>query len=373
VLIVGAGVAGLTLAARLAQQGREPVVVERDTDPQRGYAIGLYPLGSCVLHGIGAYDEFLALGHAVEIYELADGAGRPLQTIDMSALTAGIGPMVMLRRDELLALLERAAKVPTRRGVTVTDLVRDAEGVDVTFDDGTGARFDLVVACDGIGSSIRARVFGDQPGFDAGWVLWTWWADVERFDAAAVREFWGRGWFFGAYPSGAQVMCAAGGPASVFGPPAADIAARLRDRIQPLARRAPSVAGAIDDLERAYAWPMRDVRARRWFDGRVALCGDAAVAFLPTAGVGASNALRAAAALADELSRADASSVPLALELYEKRCRSVVERNQTDSRRLARVMFVRNQPVGWVRDQLARRSKPERVLGQIIDSVHQPF
>lgn len=52
--------------------------------------------------------------------------------------------------------------------------------------------------------------------------------------------------------------------------------------------------------------------------------------------------MRAAAGLADELSRADAAAVPLALELYEKRCRSVVERSQTDSRRLARVMFVRN-------------------------------
>lgn len=380
VLIVGAGVAGLTLAARLAQQDREAVVVERTTNTDQGYAIGLYPLGSCVLHGVGAYDEFMAAGQTVDTYELADGAGRPLQTLDMRVLTAGLGPMVMLGRAELLALLERAAGVPVRRETTVAELTQDAHGVDVTFDDGARDRFDLVVACDGIASATRQLVFGPEPGFDAGWVLWTWWADAARFDPVIVREFWGRGWFFGVYPSPGRAMCAAGGPASDFGAPGrsgADdggaVARLLRDRIRPLASADSTIAGAIDDLDRAYRWPMRDVRSARWFDGRVALCGDAAVAFLPTAGVGASNALRGAAALADELSRSSASSIPLALELYEKRCRSVVERNQTDSRRLARVMFVRSKPIGWTRDQLARRYTPEKVLAQIIDSAHQPF
>ncbi len=60
VLVVGGGIAGLTLAAKLRQQGREPVVIERSAEySDIGYGIGLYPLGSCVLHGLGAYDEFL--------------------------------------------------------------------------------------------------------------------------------------------------------------------------------------------------------------------------------------------------------------------------------------------------------------------------
>lgn len=381
VLIVGAGVAGLTLAARLAQQDREIVLVERAAEPQEGYAIGLYPFGSCVLHGIGAHDDFMAAGHPVGTYALADGAGRPLQTMDMKVLTEGIGPMVMLGRAELIDVLGRAAGVPVHRGTTPTALAQDGEGVEVTFDDGSHDRFDVVVACDGISSDTRARVFGPQPGFDTGWVLWTWWGDADRFDPAVVREHWGRGWFFGAYPAPGRVMCAAGGPAATFLAPTdhgaaqdgAAVAALLRTRIRPLVDTDPAVATAVDEIDRAYAWPMRDVRSQRWSHDRVVLCGDAAVAFLPTAGVGASNALRAAAALADELSRADASAVPLALELYERRCRSVVERNQTESRRLARLMFVRSKPIGWARDQLARRYKPERVLDQIIASAHQPF
>ena len=49
---------------------------------------------------------------------------------------------------------------------------------------------------------------------------------------------------------------------------------------------------------------MTDFRAKVWSRGRTVLLGDAAAAFLPTADVGASAAMDAAAPLSDELSRA---------------------------------------------------------------------
>jgi 2-polyprenyl-6-methoxyphenol hydroxylase-like FAD-dependent oxidoreductase len=118
---------------------------------------------------------------------------------------------------------------------------------------------------------------------------------------------------------------------------------------------------------------MADRRCRRWFDHRIALCGDSAVAFMPTAGVGASCAMRAAAGLADELSRADAAAVPLAFERYEKRCRAFAERSQTESRRLARAMFVRRPVIARLRDQVVRRYPANRALREIVGSAHQPF
>ncbi len=118
---------------------------------------------------------------------------------------------------------------------------------------------------------------------------------------------------------------------------------------------------------------MTDLRTNHWSKGRVAVCGDAGIAFLPTAGVGASNALRAAASLADELSRADATSVRLALELYEKRCRHIIEGNQHDSRSLARYMFIENRALSWARDQMLRHYPPSKMVDQIVDSMHTPF
>lgn len=371
-LIIGAGIAGLTLAGRLCQQGRPPVIVERAASSEAGYTIGLYPLGSCVLHGLGTYGQLAEQAVTVGRYELAGGSGRVLQALDMSVLTGAVGPMLMIGRSGLLRLLETSCTTADlHRGVAVSSISQHASAVEVTFDDGTAGRFDAVVGCDGVASSARELVFGPAAGVDTGWALWTWWANAGEFGPDMVREWWGTGCFFGVYPAPDRVMCAAGGPAGALR--GDDARSALQRLLAGLAGNVPAVGAAIGELRRAYLWPIRDVRSRRWVDRRVALCGDSAASFMPTAGIGASCAMRAAAGLADEMSRADAGSVPLAFELYQKRCRSVVERNQADSRRLARVMLVRRPLLARARDQLARRYPAERMLRQIIDSTHQPF
>jgi 2-polyprenyl-6-methoxyphenol hydroxylase-like FAD-dependent oxidoreductase len=263
-----------------------------------------------------------------------------------------------------------AGGVEVRRGCRPTALRETARGVEVELDDGTVETADVVVGCDGVHSSVRSLRFGDVAGFDTGWTLWTWWCRPERFVADTVREWWTAGCFFGAYPAPGRVMCAAGGPT-----PAAAVVTPddLRPLLAPLTEHVGLIGAVLSDADRLFPWPMRDVRAGHWVTGHVALCGDAAAAFLPTAGVGASNAMRAAAALADELSRVDASTIGLGLELYERRARRVVERNQSESRRLARVMFVRRPRLAWMRDQITRRYPAQRAVKQIIASMHTPF
>ena len=104
------------------------------------------------------------------------------------------------------------------------------------------------------------------------------------------------------YPVPGQATCAAGGPASAVGD--GDARSLLRRQLRTLCHQEPAVAAAIDEMDEPHPWPMTDRRRQRWFDHRVALRGDAAVVFVPTAGVGASVAMRATAGLADELSRA---------------------------------------------------------------------
>ena len=164
-LVIGAGVAGLTLAARLCQQGRPPVIAERSASADIGYAIGLYPLGSCVLHGLGTYGELAGQAVALQRYEVASAAGRVLQAVDMSVLTAASGPLYMVTRPGLLRLLESScAHAEMRRGVTVRSLAQGRVALTVTFDDGSAESFDAVVGCDGIHSCTRDRVFGPAGG-----------------------------------------------------------------------------------------------------------------------------------------------------------------------------------------------------------------
>ena len=64
---------------------------------------------------------------------------------------------------------------------------------------------------------------------------------------------------------------------------------------------------ALEDAQTLFAWPMVGVRTRDSYSGRAARCGNVGTAFLASAGVGASDAMRSAATLADELTKADAA------------------------------------------------------------------
>ena len=378
ILIVGGGIAGLTVAAKLRQQHREPVIVERANEyGDIGYGIGLYPLGSCVLHGLGAYDEFVDRGLQLRRYELADHTGKILQGLDLRLLTDDLGPMVMQSRTDLIDVLRKACgDLEIRMGTTVEAIDNAANVARVTFSDGAQSEFDLVVACDGIHLPTRSMIFGEPVMFDSKWTIWTWWGRTGLIPDDVFREYWGHGSFFGAYPVPGRCMFVAGLPAHVVGgenPSRETVRQCLGASLSGLMSRVAEVDEAFRDAETLYAWPMKDTRAREWYSGRVALCGDSAVSFLPTAGVGASNAMRSAAALADELSKSDAAHVPHALELYVKRCRKLVEGNQKDSRAAARLMFVESRALGWARDQLVKYYPAQRILQRIIDSMRQPF
>jgi FAD-dependent urate hydroxylase len=101
--------------------------------------------------------------------------------------------------------------------------------------------------------------------------------------------------------------------------------------------------------------------------------GDAACAFLPTAGVGASIAMESAAVLADELGRTHARGMALALKHYETRRRKRAEGAQTARRRIAALMFVKSTPVAWGRDQLMKLYSIEEFAKEIEKSLDEPI
>lgn len=135
----------------------------------------------------------------------------------------------------------------------------------------------------------------------------------------------------------------------------------------------PRIGTAIDAADRIFPWPMADARAQEWSKGRILLCGDAAVGFMPTAGAGANTAMRSAGSLADELSRVNAEIAPLAAEMFEKRCRKIVEKNQQDSPNLAKYIFVDNRAVAWGRDQVMKHYPMQKNVSDIVDAMRTPF
>jgi 2-polyprenyl-6-methoxyphenol hydroxylase-like FAD-dependent oxidoreductase len=94
VLVVGAGVGGLTLAALLRRaDGIEVEIVERAPALRPdGFGLLLYPFGSRVLRELGCWKALLDSGCALATMSLRDGRGAVVEDYDLGELTARAGP-----------------------------------------------------------------------------------------------------------------------------------------------------------------------------------------------------------------------------------------------------------------------------------------
>lgn len=401
ILIVGGGVAGLTLAALLRQRGEEPTVVERAEEYGRaGYLISLWPMGNRVLRGLGLYGGFQELSVPLKVHVLRDGSGKLIRASDVGARMDRYGEIRTLERADLVDLLRsHDGGIPVRMGLSIEHLRQEPNAVQVIFSDGTENEFDLVVGADGVDSGVRKLLLGEVDRRYTGYVLYWWWEEAGESSTTEINDFWGAGRLLGLY-SGKKRMAryamlreeeaqeasstdTVSTSTVVSGrdhakQPAADLVeerrALLRDRLAGFGGDdVRKILNRLDGANRIERLRLADLRAPRWHDGRTVLIGDAAATVLPVAGVGASLAMESAAVLADELSRTDARHLPNALRLYEQRRRKKTERLQNASRQMIRMPMVRTPALAAGRDALLRRLPEKMVAGDAGQMMERPI
>jgi len=382
VIIAGGGMAGLTVAGLLARTGSHEVTVLEHAASfgEAGYGIGLYPLGGAVFNALGKADELARRSVVLSRYVVYGPHGDELQSVDLGDLLSAYGPMLGVSRADLIDILSSC--VPDgaiRFGVHAMSAERSGDSVVVHAADGNSYEGDVAIAADGMNSAIRTSLFGEVKRHDTGFDAWMWWAPAGAVADGTAAEHWGPSSFVGLYPMAQGTNVAVGVPKAMSPDPAmppAEIIASLRAIV---AEHNPGVAGVTGLWElgdsRPFLWPMQDVRAPQLtaLDDRLALVGDSGVGFLPTAGVGASNALRSAAALAYDLSLADAASAPLAVRRWRDRVSKLVEKNQEDSRQLAKVMMVKHGSTSRVVNAVMRHMPVTMMTRSIVKSMDVPF
>jgi FAD-dependent urate hydroxylase len=345
VLIAGAGVAGLTLAALLRQRGVEAVVAESRPSLQGlGYALGLWPLGSRVLKGLGLYGQFEEISVPLKRYSIADTSGRVLQTYPVELIAKMYGLIRMVRRDRLTDLLLKAAEGQEIRAGVALAYVRDTGTlVEAGFGDGTSESFDVVVACDGIHSRLRTQIFGDRRAKPLGWRGWAWWIDPASARNDTMTEYWQPGECFWAVYPARDVLCVFAGLRT--GEAERPSLNELRQRLGRIEALTPGAMGRMADCDNVFSDAFYCLELPEWHRGRVALLGDAASAYFPFGGlgIGASMAMESAAVMADELSRTDAYFVPTALSFYEKRRRPRAAVFENASRSIVNLMLSKRE------------------------------
>jgi 2-polyprenyl-6-methoxyphenol hydroxylase-like FAD-dependent oxidoreductase len=338
IAVCGAGVAGLTLAVRLARLGFEVTVFEArdeaalETD---GVFLTLAPNGMNGLRCIDLHQELEANGIATTAIEILDERGRRLALVDQSDHETVFGAhSITIRRGRLAKLLllrARAEGVAVRLGQRVVAVSQTSSGLAIEIGDGDEMRFDLLAACDGLRSRVRELVFPEfpKPRF-TGLVGTGGFVDAPQVPATGgtMRMTFGREAFFGYIKADAQpVFWFNSYPAdnTVYASTPQAYASHLRHlhRGDPQVNR--DVLAGVAEIERDY--PIYDMpELPVWHRGTVVLLGDAAHAVGPHAGQGASMAIEDAVVLAACLDATDDPAAALTRfeRLRRDRIRDVV-------------------------------------------------
>jgi 2-polyprenyl-6-methoxyphenol hydroxylase-like FAD-dependent oxidoreductase len=361
VLISGAGVAGPALAHWLLRTGHRVTVVERAPALRDGgYAVDFRgPAHLAVLERMGLLAEIRRHATDMGAMRYVDSRGRTLATMPADVFS---GDVEILRGDLSFILHDHTKDhVEYVFGDTVTAIAADTGGVHVTFADSAPRTFDLVVGADGVHSTVRALVFGDESrfGHDLGLhtAVFTTANHLGLDHTGLLHSTPGR--TAGIYSARDNTEAKA-----VF----FFASALLRER-----PAQEDVDGQKKLLAELYAdsgwevprllremWPApdfyfdgsRQIRLDRWSTGRVVLLGDAAWAAGP-GGNGTGSAIVGAYVLAGEL-HAAGGDLRAAFDGYEQRLRDYVAGNQKQAGGGAGFLAPGTRRGIWLRNQMFR-------------------
>ena len=300
VLVVGAGLAGLAVARALTDGGSHVEIIDKAHRWSDG--TGMYLPGNAhrALDFLGLADGVRAAGQHIRRQVFMDHTGRTLSSIDLDAVWGDVGPCLAIGRSELHEVL-RSKAPEVRLGVQVASIGLDEQSAGVEFDDGGSDSFDLVVAADGLDSSIRSLVFREVDPKPVGQASWRFIVDgVDDGDEWTVMLGGGRTLL--RVPLGAgRVYCYLDVASGDGADPTGGDLRGLLDLFGDFAQPARDLIEAAIEGGTYQHGPIEEVVTDRWVAGSVVLVGDAAHAMSPNMAQGAAMAFEDAVVLAESL------------------------------------------------------------------------
>jgi salicylate hydroxylase len=228
----------------------------------------------------------------------------------------------MHRADLLAMFVDRLPAGVVSTGHRCIGFEQDEDHAFLTFANGARATTDIVIAADGIHSTLQQFVVAPSPPLFSGQVAHRGIVSAASvsWPTGAMRNWLGVGKHFLAFPVRAGelvnyvgfVMTAEQTKESWSSP--GDAAALAQE----FAGWDPLVQAILAEAKNTFRWGLYDREPlARWTRGRLTLLGDAAHPMLPHAGQGANQAIEDGVALAAVLSRSDRASAPQALLTYD--------------------------------------------------------
>ncbi|MGW9114364.1 FAD-dependent monooxygenase [Microbacterium sp. NPDC055683] len=328
VLVVGAGIGGLTTASALARIGAHVDVI--DDKPEisvAGVGFGLRINGLRAVRDIGLLEKCLEIGHPAPAIDNYDAEGNLLSTMSYGSQDEGLPGCVTMSR---MAFLEMAAQhaldngCTFRLGTTVAHLTQDDAKASVTFRSGDQGEYDLVVGFDGLHSQMRRDHFGEKYApRPVGGVAWrAGLPNRRRIMQPIISQGYGGKIMLTPLSEDQMYMVLTVAEEGRPRYDAANMAQIMHDRAVALTGGSEFLADALEDVrhaENVAYTPYSTVWVPYpWFRGRVMIMGDAAHTMTPYLGSGAAMSIEDGVVLAQELAK-DQSLLDAQLNVMKRR------------------------------------------------------
>lgn len=174
VIVVGAGIGGLTLAHGLRRAGVEVAVYERDGARGRPQGVSLH----CDDRGLSALRACLPPAHLAMVEATMGGPRTQTLVLDGDLAVIGVRPSDgtgparpgrQVHRPLLRSVLLTGLGDVVHFGAEFTRFALRADGaVQAWFADGSVATADVLVGADGVGSAVRRQLLPDVEVIDTG-------------------------------------------------------------------------------------------------------------------------------------------------------------------------------------------------------------
>lgn len=163
VVIIGAGMGGLTAGIALRQAGYQVEIYDRVSELRpAGAGISLWSNGVKVLNRLGLGKEIARIGGTMDRIAYYSYQGELLTDFSLSPLIDRVGqrPYPVARTDLQKMLLDAFGLENVRLNSKCVAVEQDARGVTAIFEDGRQATGDVLVAAEGTHSITRSYVLG---------------------------------------------------------------------------------------------------------------------------------------------------------------------------------------------------------------------